>query len=466
MRLVSMAIYHFSAKIISRSRGRSATAAAAYRAGLDIADERTGEHHQYANRTGVLDHTILTPGRAPEWAKDSARLWNAVEQFEKRKDAQLCREIVVALPHELSLEQNRALLHGYVQAAYVKRGMAAQIDIHAPDHGGDNRNLHAHIMLTTRQVTRNGFKEKKARSWNTKETLVTWRKEWADHVNKALERAGQKERVDHRSFKDLGIEAREPTRHLGPQATQMERRGQETRIGNENRDAQAFNKLNEQAKVIDLQIEKEKRRLATPSMQQAYKRAAGRKERVSKAHAEVERQKIANDNRLSPEEAQQRRDEQRLRHLDQTRDLEGRQDREKEEYWQELRAHYGPDDRKARFELEEIRLRQRQSGLRGWVYRLGSKAGEDRVRAVEINKGLKDSKIKQALHMQNMERRQEDERAALARKQGDERYRLEWELRKAMRPERTAQREEERKREVDYDRDRGRGRERGFDFER
>ena len=182
-----------------------------------------------------------------------------------------------------------------------------------------------------------------------------------------------------------------------------------------------------------------------PSMQQAYKQAAGQKERVSKAHTKAARQKSANDNRLSPEEAQQRRGEQRLHHLDQTRALESRQDEEKEEYWQELRAHYGPDDRKARLELEEIRLRQRQTGLRGWVYRFGSKAEEDKARAVEINKGLKDSKIKQAFHMQDMERQQEDERAALARKQGDERYRLEWELRKAMRPERTVQREEQQR---------------------
>lgn len=384
-----MAIYHFSAKLISRSRGRSATAAAAYRAGLDIADERTGEHHKYAKRTGVLDHAILTPARAPEWTQDSALLWNAVEQFEKRKDAQLCREIVVALPHELSLEQNRELLHSYVQDAYVKRGMAAQIDIHAPDHGGDKRNLHAHILLTTRQVTRNGFKEKKARSWNTKETLVTWRKQWADHVNQALERAGHKERVDHRSFKDLGIEDREATRHLGPQATQMERRGQETRIGNENRAAQAFNKLNKQAKVIDLQIEKENRRLATPSMQKAYKRAAGQKERVGKA-IEVERPRSANDN--------SRRAELQSRHLDEQIKLERAQDRRLWEHEEQLAEYYSaiPDH----LELSALKRQERLSRL-------------DRERMEELR-----------LNIANADRRAQEYREAFSSQQAQERVQL------------------------------------------
>ena len=176
-----MAIYHFSMKIIKRSAGRSATAAAAYRAALDITDERTGEIHRYENRGGVLSHDILAPSRAPDWAKESATLWNEVERRENRKDSQLARENVVALPHELSLEQNRSLLHGFVQEAYVRRGMAAQVNIHSAAEEGNERNIHAHVMLTMRGVTRNGFKEKKARNWNEKETLQEWRALFGDN---------------------------------------------------------------------------------------------------------------------------------------------------------------------------------------------------------------------------------------------------------------------------------------------
>ena len=261
-----MAIYHFSMRHIGRNAGRSSTAAAAYRAGMEIVDERTGEQHDYTRKQGVLDHAVLTPSRAPEWARESASLWNAVEKFEKRKDARVSREVIVALPHELTLEQNRDLLHGYVQAAFIKRGMAAQIDIHAPDREGDKRNIHAHIMLTPRQITRNGFREKKPEAWNKKAQLKEWREQWADHMNRALERAGHKERVDSRSFKDQGIEDQEPTRHNGPAVTAMERRGIETDRGEHNRRAKEQNRelaaLKKEARVIDLEIEREKRRAA------------------------------------------------------------------------------------------------------------------------------------------------------------------------------------------------------------
>ena len=246
-----MAIYHYSMKVIKRSAGRSSTAAAAYRAGLDITDERTGEVHRYANRGGVLDHAILTPPRAPDWAKEAGSLWNAVEGKENRKDAQLARENVVALPHELSLEQNRALLHGFVQEAYIKRGMAAQVDIHQHSVDGDSRNIHAHIMLTMRGMSRNGWKEKKARVWNERETLKEWRALWAAHVNRALEQAHVKDRVSEKSFKDLGLD-KQPSKHLGPEATEMERRGENSRLGDENRAAD-----NENRKMAELEAQSE-----------------------------------------------------------------------------------------------------------------------------------------------------------------------------------------------------------------
>lgn len=260
-----MAIYHFSMKVIKRSAGRSATAAAAYRAGLTIGDERTGEIHRYENRGGVVDHAVLAPSRSPEWAHEAASLWNEVEKKERRKDAQLARENVVALPHELSIEQNRELVHGFVQEAYIRRGMAAQVDIHRAGAEGDDRNIHAHVLLTMRGITRNGWKENKARSWNEKETLREWRGMWADHVNQALERAGVKERVTEKSFEDLGLD-RVPTNHLGPDASQMERRGWKSRIGDENRAADEQNRklaaLHVQQEILHDVVRKEAARVA------------------------------------------------------------------------------------------------------------------------------------------------------------------------------------------------------------
>jgi hypothetical protein len=194
-----MAIYHFDASVISRSKGRSATAASAYRAAERVVDRRTGEVHDYTRKHGVEHSEILTPTHAPDWARDRSALWNAVEQIERRKDAQVSREVRVALPSELSPEQNRDLVRGFVQAQFVARGMVADIALHAPGREGDQRNHHAHIMLTTREIGPEGFGAKN-RDWNAKELLVDWRSSWAEHVNQTLERCSVHERVDHRTL--------------------------------------------------------------------------------------------------------------------------------------------------------------------------------------------------------------------------------------------------------------------------
>lgn len=166
-----MAIYHFSAQTINRSAGRSATAAAAYRAGEQITDERQGLEHDYTNKGGVLHTEIMTPPNAPAWASDRASLWNAVECAEKRKDAQVAREIVVALPHELNEVQRIELLRGFVKEHFIDLGMIADVAFHAPDKKGDMRNFHAHVMLTMRDISPDGFSDKKNRTWNDKELL-------------------------------------------------------------------------------------------------------------------------------------------------------------------------------------------------------------------------------------------------------------------------------------------------------
>ena len=147
-----MAIYHFDASVISRSKGRSSTAASAYRAAERVVDRRTGEVHDYTRKHGVEHTEILAPAHAPDWARDRSALWNAVEQIERRKDAQVSREVRVALPSELSVEQNRDLVRGFVQEQFVARGMVADIALHAPGREGDQRNHHAHILLTTREI--------------------------------------------------------------------------------------------------------------------------------------------------------------------------------------------------------------------------------------------------------------------------------------------------------------------------
>lgn len=194
-----MAIYHFDASVISRSKGRSATAAAAYRSAERVADHRTGEVHDYTRKGGVLHTEIVAPDHAPAWARDRSALWNAVEDAERRKDAQVAREVRVALPSELTLEQNADLVRAFVQEQFVARGMIADVALHAPGREGDQRNHHAHIMLTTREIDADGFGAKN-RDWNAKELLVDWRGSWADHVNDGLERNHVHERVDHRTL--------------------------------------------------------------------------------------------------------------------------------------------------------------------------------------------------------------------------------------------------------------------------
>ena len=224
-----MAIYRLSADVMKRSAGRSATAAAAYRAGADIADERTGQRFDYTRRRGVLHSEIMAPADAPAWMRDRAQLWNAVEKAEKRKDAQLARDIELALPHELSHAQRVELVRVFVGAEFVARGMVADVAIHAPSGRGDQRNAHAHIMLTMRALTGEGFGNKE-RGWNDTERLEGGRASWADHVNATLEQAGHAARVDHRSLEAQGID-RVPQIHKGPVISEMEARGVETARG-------------------------------------------------------------------------------------------------------------------------------------------------------------------------------------------------------------------------------------------
>jgi hypothetical protein len=219
-----MAIYHLRATMISRSQGRSATAASAYRVAERIEDRRTGLVFDYAARGGV-DHTeILAPDHAPDWVFDRSELWNRVEESETRKNSQVAREVRVALPDELTHAQRVALVRDYAQAQFVDRGMVADIALHAPGREGDERNHHAHILLTTREVDAEGFTTKN-RDWNKVEVLEGWREAWARDSNAALERAGIEDRVDHRTLvaqRDEALELASAARERGDEGAELQ----------------------------------------------------------------------------------------------------------------------------------------------------------------------------------------------------------------------------------------------------
>lgn len=198
-----MASYHFEAKIIGRSDGRSVVAAAAYRAGARIERTETGDCPDYTRKGGVVSADLLTPDDAPTWAQDRAQLWNVVEAVETRKNSQLAREIEVALPNELTDEEARDLVLAWARTELVSLGMVADVCLHDPEPvPGAPRNRHAHILCTMRRFDGEGWAKGKARDWNAKALLERWRESWAEAQNVALEAGGYADRVDHRSLED------------------------------------------------------------------------------------------------------------------------------------------------------------------------------------------------------------------------------------------------------------------------
>jgi hypothetical protein len=262
-----VAIYHLSVKVISRAGCRSSVAAAAYRTAGRLMDNRQGLEHDYSRKRGVVHSEIIAPENAPDWMRDRDQLWNAVEAVEKRRDAQLAREIEVALPRELDRGARLDLLRGFVQREFVDRGMIADVAIHEGRARDGQGQPHAHVMLTMRELTGEGFGQKD-RSWNAPDLLLGWREAWARDANSALERAGRSERIDHRSLdvqraeaehqvelarvagqEELAFEhekkvielSREPEPKIGPSANAQEKRGIVTERGEAFRAAQARN---------------------------------------------------------------------------------------------------------------------------------------------------------------------------------------------------------------------------------
>ena len=235
-----MASYHLSVKTIKRSAGRTATAAGAYRAGERIECQREGRIHDYTRKQGIEETFIVAPETAPSWAQDRAALWNAAEESETRRNAVTAREWELSLPSEISAEDRSQITREFAEELVRRYGVAVDVAIHAPNREGDQRNHHAHVLTTTRQLEPDGFTTK-TRVLDSAKTggaeIEQMRGVWAELQNRALERAGEVERVDHRSLEkqreaalDKGEELkaeeldRDPELKLGPAANSMERR--------------------------------------------------------------------------------------------------------------------------------------------------------------------------------------------------------------------------------------------------
>lgn len=252
-----MAIYHCSVSTVGRSAGRSAVAAAAYRAAEKMQDKRTGEIHDYTRKEGVKYSEIIAPKDAPAWARERESLWNAAEAAENRKNSTVAREITVALPCELGPEARYQLAAEFAQTLSERYGIVVDMNIHHPkrqsakDRPKGTLNYHAHLLMTTRRISPEGFTEKtRELDVKTSGEIEHIRAAWADHANRALNDSYKGflygSRIDHRSLKAQGID-RLPTKHLGPAATAMERRGIKTDKGRWNRRVAALHSARNRA---------------------------------------------------------------------------------------------------------------------------------------------------------------------------------------------------------------------------
>ena len=220
-----MAIYHLHVKVIGRKAGSSAVASAAYRSASRLRDDRLERSHDFSNKRGVVHSEVMLPEDAPEAWSDRERLWNDVEAFEVRKDAQLAREVEFALPREIMQAQGIELARDFVQAEFVDQGMIADLNVHWDMAEDGSPKPHAHVMLTMRSVDENGFGQK-VRDWNRTEMVECWRERWAELTNERLAELDIDARIDHRSFEAQGISL-EPQSQIGAPAQRIESEGLE-----------------------------------------------------------------------------------------------------------------------------------------------------------------------------------------------------------------------------------------------
>ena len=259
-----MAIYHCTTKPISRSNGRSATASSAYRAGEKIKDLRTGEIHDYTKKQGMEYTEIISNLNHP---LSRSEVWNTSEMTETRKNSRVAREFIVALPNELNTEQRKDLAKEFAEHLVTKYSVVADLAIHAPSKDGDDRNHHAHIMITTRKASivdgelkltdkadleLSNTQRKDRGLCVTQDEIKEIRETWANMTNRALELSGSKERIDHRSYEDQNLDL-EANIHEGPKVTQLRRKGIETEISKHNDQVKSNNENQIQSSPEDMQ---------------------------------------------------------------------------------------------------------------------------------------------------------------------------------------------------------------------
>lgn len=265
-----MALYHFHVDQVKRSEGRSAVASAAYRAGEKLHNLWDGETHDYTKKGGVVFTEIMLPPNAPEHFSDRSTLWNDLEQFEKRGDAQLAYSFDIAIQNEFTLEENIEFARQFVREQFLSAGMIVDFAFHLPGKDeNDIPNPHFHVLVPIRPLNEdgtwgakqhrvynldeNGQRIKKENGqwdfvavpttdWGRPETLQKWRKEWAKFINSKFEEKGLDCRIDHRSYVDQGLDLL-PTVHEGPQVRKMEKRGIRTEKGDLNRWIKKFNQM-------------------------------------------------------------------------------------------------------------------------------------------------------------------------------------------------------------------------------
>lgn len=242
--------FHCQYKKFTRAKGQSAVQAAAYRLASRLPDERTGLSHDYTRKKGMTDTLVVTPSgiETPAWSADPVKLWNAVEAAEKSNPrALVMHEWEIALPHLLNAEQRKAAVREMAQFIADRYGCVAMAAFHNPNRNGDQRNYHVHLMFTPRAIGPDGFSRAKFRNYSLRapeaelagrktgaEEIVFIKSQWAAIGNRHLERAGYSPTLDHRSYEDRGIPL-EPQKHMGPNATAKERRGERTAKGDFNR---------------------------------------------------------------------------------------------------------------------------------------------------------------------------------------------------------------------------------------
>ena len=255
-----MTIYHLSVKPVQRSKGRSSVAAAAYRAGCEIYDERTGLTHNYTKKMGVEYTEIIVPFGVN--APSRSELWNMAEKAENRKDGCTAREYEINLPYQLSDQQRIDLAQDFSNKLAEIHGIAVDLCLHKPtpkeiENGSDPRNYHAHILTTTRKITNNGLTDKadiEKAGRKRKLDLLATRKLWADVANQHLKRAGIDEKIDHRSLKEQGKKEL-PTIKMGKVASEMERQGEYTRKGEINTLVKNYNNMLRLSAVFKIDLE-------------------------------------------------------------------------------------------------------------------------------------------------------------------------------------------------------------------